>query len=204
MSSYMKRHPGQPNTYVLETHNWSSVGVDILELQTETGTIAYMAHCHVCEWDSAILPERTDVWTAFRNHEHKWTTEEDMMSVNVTEIAAIRAGGDLQVNVTKETRTTTEGEATIQYVVQSFDTDGNALSRHGVFADEATAIAMLPTLISLAREAYGASRVRSENDFDLVAWKVADGSGWSWTGCNNIDENLSLGGSQQHHGSKDM
>jgi hypothetical protein len=109
-----------------------------------------------------------------------------------TPVAAVRAGGDLQVVVIRW-----DGDDTYlpKWEVVAFDSDGNPLATMGAFLSETVAYGLLPTLIDIAREAYGSEDAREMDDFNLVAWRVRgeNGKGWTWAGAEPCDLGHGLG-----------
>lgn len=107
-----------------------------------------------------------------------------------TPVAAVRAGGDLQVVVIRW-----DGGEHPRWEVIAFDSDGNPMETFGAFLDEQAALSMLPTLVTIAREAYGSESARETGDFNLVAWRVRgdNGKGWTWAGADQLDLGAGLG-----------
>lgn len=112
-----------------------------------------------------------------------------------TTIAAVRAGGDLQVVINRW-----DGDGHSVWEVIAFDSDSNPLETLGAFLSADLAFSMLPSLVTIAREAYGSEAARGMDDFNLVAWRVRreDSPGWEWAGSHLLDLGHGLGFSREY------
>ena len=111
-----------------------------------------------------------------------------------TTVAAVRAGGDLQVVINRW-----DGGEHSVWEVTAFDSNGNPLETLGAFLSGELACSMLPSLVEIAREAYGSEAARGMDDFNLVAWRVRpeNGPGWDWA-AGDLDLSQDLGVPRQH------